>query len=438
MASLRAASGANFLAATSVTLTKPTGAASGDWVGFGVDLGFPTETLTVSSGWTMIEQTACSTFHFSVLVYRVLDGGASDANPTLSWTTSGRGAYTGIAFTPAASTSLSIDVEATVVVATTGATTGTPNAATPTTSAPVSIIWGQGRANVNAATAITATPPTNWTEPTNGDQSTASGTGARQVASEVSYRIPGSSATLTPGAITFSGAVTQLLHHIILKESVATTPVGDTLQLIWDARAAVGDTLQAVWDVRSRLGDTLQLVWDIRTPVADQLQLVWDVRSRLGDTLQLSWDVRQALGRPLSVLWDVQAALTAIGKPLQLIWDVRQAVGDPLALLWDVRTAQGDTLALVWNVRQATGKSLQLSWDARQALGDQLSLLWDIRQRSSRDLALLWNVRVAQGDALQLIWDTQSSITVLTRVPDLIYSHGRLHLLVDEFLAIEL
>ena len=42
------------------------------------------------------------------------------------------------------------------------------------------------------------------------------------------------------------------------------------------------------------------------------------------------------------------------------------------------------------------------------------------------------------GDTLQLIWTTESELTVVTVAPDLIYAHGKVHLLVDDFLAVQL
>jgi len=79
------------------------------------------------------------------------------------------------------------------------------------------------RAFSNGATAIATTPPTDWTEPANGDSSTASGTNAnsREVATSVSTRAD-QTGTITPGAETIvggiaNGTVTANLYHIFIK-----------------------------------------------------------------------------------------------------------------------------------------------------------------------------------------------------------------------------
>jgi hypothetical protein len=225
-ASFRAASGNTWTAATSVTPTKPTGSTTGDWVGCLIHLGNTADIPSVTAGWQLIQQTVNGNNSQSFVVHRVLDGSSRDADPVISWPTSSRGAWAAEAWTPGAGEVLTIDAEATVASLDASSATNTPNSATPSSgnSSGVSIVLAAPRGKTNGATAITTTPPSGWTEPSGGDQSTASGTGARQCAAEVSHKSLASNATVTPGSLTSSQTVSINLHHLILQSAAAAGP----------------------------------------------------------------------------------------------------------------------------------------------------------------------------------------------------------------------
>lgn len=223
MSTFVAASGGQWITTSgSVATSFPTGSAAADRV----FLWFHSvSTFTTPAGWTEVRRTTNATVaRTTVLAYR--DFVTGDTAPSI--TISAKGAWNMITLRKTTSTnvwSIRSDLDATD---TTTGTTITPPAATGVASGDASILFTAGRATTNAATAITTAPPTSWTEPTNGDQSTASGTTAvlRQVFSAVSYQLSLSAGTVTPGAVTFSGSSASSATHVILAEVLPPALVG--------------------------------------------------------------------------------------------------------------------------------------------------------------------------------------------------------------------
>ena len=222
----RAASGSqSSTAALTASVTQPASAATGDLViaGFTVK---DAQTFTAKAGWTL-EQNANGNSNVSTTAtyWKVLTAG--DTWPTsFSWTGSSvKFAWVAAAFTPGAGNSMTVDGEAAVKVDTT-ATTHTANARTAVAGSVCSVIFNLHRNSASGATGATVTAPTNWTEPANGDQTTASGTttALSQLGAEVCYRT-GQSGTVTPGSCTLSLTGTQNTYHFLLTDPAAATTV---------------------------------------------------------------------------------------------------------------------------------------------------------------------------------------------------------------------
>lgn len=223
--SFRSSSAANGAAATVATLTPtlPAGWAAGDLVCFCLSIGIVYTAPVDPAGWTVRHDTNSGSTGRTILASRTMQSG--DTNPAFSWTSAGKWAWTGICIQPAAGQLAAHTVlSGPSVVAT--ATSHTSPALTSTTSG-MSVLLTGYRGGANVATAITTTPPTNWTEPaTNADTSTATGTSAalRQVASWHAYRT-GQTGTVTPGAQTVSATAVANLYHVFAAE---TAPAGPT------------------------------------------------------------------------------------------------------------------------------------------------------------------------------------------------------------------
>jgi hypothetical protein len=191
--------------------------------------------------------------------------------------------------------------------------------------------------------------------------------------------------------------------------TAGTTPVGDTVDLLWDIRAPLGDTTQLLWDDRAALGDSNVLSWDIFTPVSDSVEFQWDIWTPVGASIQALWDLRFALGDEASLLWDDQAA---VGDAIQALWDIYTSAADQLQLAWDQMTVLGDELGMLWDAFAAVGDEIQALWDLRAAVFDDNDLRWDLQANISDTLSLLWDIL---GDFVFLVpvstvandgWDT--------------------------------
>ena len=131
----------------------------------------------------------------------VFPGSASTAADSISWTSNGKYALSVAAITPAAGSQIRIAndiLSATPVIDTANTTThDTPDLNAGSLTG-LDLVIAASRAQVDGATAVTATVPSGWTEPANADWSTATGTGAaaRQVQTVIgkkdgSHRQPG-------------------------------------------------------------------------------------------------------------------------------------------------------------------------------------------------------------------------------------------------------
>jgi hypothetical protein len=144
----------------------------------------------------------------------------------LRWSSSNRYSVTAVCIQPDAGqtfTGAEIGSDASPVINTTAATSHTPPAYSAGSDTGLSLLLNAARAFSNGATAVATTPPADWTEPANADNSTASGTNAnsRQVATSVSARAA-QTGTITPGAETIAGGVangtvTANLYHLFIK-----------------------------------------------------------------------------------------------------------------------------------------------------------------------------------------------------------------------------
>ena len=222
----RSASGSqSSTAALTASVTQPTGSLPGDLVFVALNIKNSTsDTFSAVSGWTLSSQDANAfngTSPFKTAVYyRVLDG--TESWPiSFSWTaTTAKFAWNAIAFTPGAGNVIVIDGEAAVKVDTSAAQTHTANPQTAVAANVCSVIINCGGTSAASATAISVTPATNWTEPANADQSTASGTTAAlsQLGVESCYRT-GQSGTVTPGASTWSQTtIAANVYHFLLAD----------------------------------------------------------------------------------------------------------------------------------------------------------------------------------------------------------------------------
>lgn len=218
--SFRGATSANGAGATATSVTPTltgTSWAAGDLVLINIAVG-NTGSFTFPAGWTEIFDTsnAGSAAFTTGIAYRVMQAGDTDPAITFSGT-AGKWAWTAIALQPGTGEVIFVDANGTAKSDTTTATTHTANATTAVSSNVTSVILSSYRASANAATAITTTPPTNWTEPTGGDTSTATGTttATRQISTAVSYRT-GQSGTVTPGSETTSVSTTANVYNVLV------------------------------------------------------------------------------------------------------------------------------------------------------------------------------------------------------------------------------
>jgi hypothetical protein len=234
-----AASGASWTTTSgSVTTTYPTGTTSGDRV----FLWFHSiATFATPAGWTEIRRTAIATAPTRTSVLAFFDYDGTTAAPAITIT--GKGAWNAITLRRADGTKEWALQGNSAATDTTTGTTITPPAAT-ATSGDVSLLFTAGRQVGTTATAVTTTPPTGWTEPTNGDVGTAAGTttALRQVFSSLSYQAGLTAGTITPGAVTFSLSSAASASHVIVSEVVPGTVSRNGLVLWMDASAITGVT----------------------------------------------------------------------------------------------------------------------------------------------------------------------------------------------------
>lgn len=204
-----------------VTPTLPTGWAARDLVYICVSVGAVFTSPVDPAGWTCQYDTNADSTGRTILAYRQMQAG--DTAPVFSWTGAGKCAWTAVCIQPVAGQQAVHSGLATPSISAT-ATSHTPPAYAAGAASGISVLLTGYRAGANAATAITSTAPTSWTEPaTNADTSTATGTSSalRQVASWHAYRI-NQTGTITPAA--YASSVTALsnkYHVFAIEQSVS-------------------------------------------------------------------------------------------------------------------------------------------------------------------------------------------------------------------------
>lgn len=210
------------LTPTTLTPTLPAGWVANDLVYFCIMLGANVTGLNTPAGWTVRNDLNSDSTGRSILAYRTMVTG--DTAPVFTWTTAAKWSYAGICVQPAAGQQAVHSGTPGFLASATGTSHTTPAYAAGT-AAGMSILMNGYRGGSNVATAITTTPPANWTEPaTNADTSTATGTTAalRQVASWFSYRT-GQTGTITPAAYTSSITALSNKYHVFAVEQPVLT-----------------------------------------------------------------------------------------------------------------------------------------------------------------------------------------------------------------------
>lgn len=229
--STRAASGGQGGSTTfnSQAMTFPAGTTTDDLVYCIVSVN-AVATSPTAAGWTCVVDSNATTTHSLITAYRTIQAG--DTAPTISWTgTAAKIAWVVVTLQPAAGQQAVHSGFGTVVNTGTAATTHTPPAFAAGALSGASVLLNVFRTGANGATGVTCTAPTNWTEPTNGDQTTAVTAGARQVAAEVSVRAA-QTGTITPGSETITISSSAILQHAFaVEQALVTAPVAvDVIQ----------------------------------------------------------------------------------------------------------------------------------------------------------------------------------------------------------------
>lgn len=266
-----ATGGQSSTAATSASVTKPAGAASGDMAIVSL-ITKDSQTFQAKVGWTLEQNANAATIPFTSATYRRTLDGTETWPIVFSWTgTSVKAAWTAGSWSPGTGGNVVlVDGEASVKVDTAGATTHTANAKTAVAASVASVIVNTHRNAASGSTGTTVTAATNWTEPTNGDQTTASGTttALAQLGVEICYRLS-QSGTVTPGSSTFSLSSSANVYHFLLTEVTPETSSaleasgysswsginpGDTINSVtatvnqWQSTAAMGAPTYQLWD----------------------------------------------------------------------------------------------------------------------------------------------------------------------------------------------
>jgi hypothetical protein len=211
---------------TTVITTLPTGTAAGDITLYLSVVG-SSATWQALANWTIEAQATNpnGTIHSAAVYSRIWSG--TPAAPTFTSSVAGKNAWVGITFRPGAGETPSLHAIATTLISTAG-TTATPNPTTSSDASAISLVFNSNRAQANGATGITQTPastPNVYTEPTNGDQSTAVGTtnALRQVGAHLAYRTGIGTGTIQPGAFTFNVSVIDIAFHLVIRSAGAAT-----------------------------------------------------------------------------------------------------------------------------------------------------------------------------------------------------------------------
>lgn len=204
--------------------------------------GSPTSFTDTGSNWALSggsaghSNTGGAAFG-SNIAYRTMQSGdtwPSVSGSRIEWSNSGKFAVLAVCVQPDAGES-NIAAGMTISSATvsaTAATTHTHPSFAAGGDTGMSLLINAARAANSGATAVSTTPPTNWTEPAGGDVSTVSGNapGSRQVQAAASFRAA-QTGTITPGAATISQAgatTTANLYHVFFKATGGGSPPART------------------------------------------------------------------------------------------------------------------------------------------------------------------------------------------------------------------
>ncbi|MFE4548864.1 hypothetical protein ACFRNH_16280, partial [Streptomyces sp. NPDC056785] len=233
--SFRGATSANGAAATATAITPTlagTSWAAGDLVLVVLSVGASTS-WTGPAGWTEVHDNANSggAAHTGAVYRRVMQSGDS-STPTFTAASAGKWAWAALALSPGAGETIAVDAVATAKIVTTASETHTPNSVAAVASSVASVVLNSSRADILGSSAITTTPPTSWTEPTGGDNSTATGTtnATRQVGASLSYRLA-QTGTVAPGVETISQGAARATDANIYHLLVSATGSGQTQAL---------------------------------------------------------------------------------------------------------------------------------------------------------------------------------------------------------------
>lgn len=215
--STRAAAGGQNGSSTvaSQVITFPAGTTTDDLVYIIISVN-AVATSPAAAGWTCSVDSNGTTTHSLIIAYRTIVVG--DAAPTITWTGTAKASWVAVTLQPAAGQQAVHSGFGAVVNTGSANTTHTPPAFAAGALSGAAVLLNVFRTGANGATGVTTTAPTNWTEPANGDQTTAITAGARQVAAEVSVRA-GQTGTVTPGSETISVSSTAIVQHAFAVET---------------------------------------------------------------------------------------------------------------------------------------------------------------------------------------------------------------------------
>lgn len=274
--SVRAASGGQngATAVSSQAVTFPAGTTTNDLVYIIVAVN-STVSSPVAAGWNPLLTTNSTNTQSTIVCYRSIQAG--DTAPTITWTTTGKASWVAVTLQPAAGQQAAHSGFGTVLNSGTAGTSFTPNSYAAGAATGASVLLSGFKTSANGAAGITTTAPTNWTEPTNGDQTTAVGSTARQAAAETSVRT-GQTGTITPGAETASLSSFGIVHHAF---AIEQTPQ-PTVDAGADATVTGGGTFSRTATENLNGGTATSRAWTIQAGPTG-------VGNTLGTAAALSW-----------------------------------------------------------------------------------------------------------------------------------------------------
>jgi hypothetical protein len=199
-----------------------------------------------------------------------------------------------------------------------------------------------------------------------------------------------------------------------------TTPVSNSLSMLWNVASTVSSGLDTRWHVRQEVASGLDTRWHVRAVASNDLDMRWHVRSSVpASDLDTRWHVRALVSQALETQW---RSLVQIGNSLDTRWNVRAIVAGALDTRWHVRattassldtrwhvrsSVSASALSTLWHVRAAIASGLDTRWNVRASVGSQLNTLWHVRATVGQDLDTRWVVRQLVASALETIWNVE-------------------------------